>query len=144
MEAYREILQKHFNREMFSTIFLMVLFLAAFIFVVFAIKKWNAPKWVILLLLIVVPFVIYSIADLSAIKNDMDNSAYLIYHGQYLQIQKGMEERQATIIKDENGKQIRLTSPLKITESGEHYGYVVYSKKSKYVVFVGENLPDEN
>ena len=141
MNNYQEIMKEHYLRELVGTIFVAVLFIAALVFVFIAIKKWELPKWILLFCLIILPINIYSAVHVKRIADDIKNSSYVIYEGEDSQICKGMEERQSTVI-CVDGKEKTLVSLYEMTENGTFDGYVVYSERSGYVVYVGENFPD--
>lgn len=143
MEKYQEIMQGHYVRELSGTIFIVLLSVVAFVFVLIAIKKWDIPKWTLLLFLVVLPIDIYCAIGVKSIKDDMQNQSYITYHGEYYQICKGLEERQSTTIYVD-GKEKHLVSSYEMTTNGTFYGYVVYSERSGYVVYVGEMPPNQN
>ena len=98
MEKYQEIMKGHYVRELSGTIFIVFLSVAAFVFVLIAIKKWDIPKWTRLLLMVILPIDVYCAIGVKSIKDDMQNQSYITYYGEYYQICKGLEERQSTTI----------------------------------------------
>lgn len=143
MEKYQEIMKGHYVRELSGTIFIAFLSVVALVFVLIAIKKWGIPKWTLLLWVIILLTDIYSAIKVKSIKDDMNNLSYITYEGEYHQIRKGLEERQTTTIYID-GKEKHLISSYEMTNNGTFYGYVVYSERSGYVVYVGETLPDQS
>ena len=143
MEKYQEIMKGHYVRELSGTIFIVFLSVAAFVFVLIAIKKWDIPKWTLLFFLVILPIDVYSAIGVKSIKDDMQNQSYITYYGEYYQICKGLEERQSTTIYVDE-KEKHLVSSREMTTNGTFYGYVVYSERSGYVVYVGEMPPDQN
>ena len=141
MENYQTIMNQYYARELYTTIFISVLALATFIFIIIAIIKWDLPKWFLLFWLIIVPIIIFSFVELKSIKDDIRYSSYVTYEGEYLQIKKGLEIKQTTVIYID-GKEKWLVSLSSITSNGTFYGYVVYSERSGRVVYVGDNPPD--
>lgn len=71
MEKYQEIMQGHYVRELSGTIFIVFLSVVAFVFVLIAIKKWDIPKWTLLLFIVILPIHVYCAIGVKAIKNDM-------------------------------------------------------------------------
>ena len=104
MENYQTIMNQYYARDLYTTIFISVLALATFIFIIIAIIKWDLPKWFLLFWLIIVPIIIFSFVELKSIKDDIRYSSYVTYEGEYLQIKKGLEIKQTTVIYIERKK----------------------------------------
>lgn len=143
MEKYQEIMKGHYVRELSGTIFIAFLSVVTLVFILIAIKKWEIPKWFLLLWVIILLIDICSAIKVKSMKDDMQNQSYITYHGEYYQICKGLEEHQTTTIYID-GKEKHLFSSHEMTNNGTFYGYVVYSERSGYVVYVGEIHPDQN
>ncbi len=133
----------HYFYELGRGIFLYVLVTAVLVFILISIKKWDIPKWYLLLWLVLFVICVFVAIELKSMKDDLQNASYVTYHGEYHQICRGMETRQSTTIYVD-GKEKHLTSTAEMTKNGHFYGYVVYSERSGYVVYVGENPPDQN
>ena len=143
MEKYQEIMKGHYVREFSGTVFIVFLSVVVFAFILIAIKKWDLPKWTLLFLSIILLIDVYCTIRVKSIKDDMRNQSYVTYYGEYSQVCKGLEERQSTTIYID-GKEKHLVSSYEMTSNGTFYGYVVYSERSGYVVYVGEMHPDQN
>ncbi|MBE6627974.1 MAG: hypothetical protein E7629_03515 [Ruminococcaceae bacterium] len=117
-------------------------------FILLAIILWlrhleDVPKWVWPILSVFVLLIcIMEIYSVSQMVYDYKNDAYVVYYGNYRQNRGGYDHFQGTILLDEEEK--GLLTPFELSSNGEYYGYVVYSERSGYVVYVGETLPDQS
>ena len=106
------------------------------------IKDKILPKWALGIYSAI--FLIVIVGDVLTLSNfiyDLNHDAYITYYGGYNQIVKGYDDPYyTTVLLD--GKKIRLLCHYTMATNGEHTGYVVYSERSKYVVYVGEKLPE--
>lgn len=115
-------------------------------FILLAIVLWlrhleSVPKWVwVTLSLLILLICILEIYSVFQMVYEYENDSYIVYYGNYKQIREGYDHFQGTILLD--GKQMGLHTPFEMSSNGEYCGYVVYSKYSKYVVYIGDNLPE--
>lgn len=115
-------------------------------FILLAIIIWlrhheGIPKWIwIIFSIFILLICLLEIYSVSKMVYEYKSDSYIIYYGNYKQIREGYDHFQTTILLD--GKQIGLHTPFGMSSNGEYYGYVVYSKYSKYVVYVGDTLPE--
>ena len=69
-----------------------------------------------------------------AIKKDIDNNAFVVYHGKY----KLRQERNSHYCYIYDGEEYLMLSDLTCGMTDEYEGYVVYGKNSLYVVDIYE------
>lgn len=141
MEIYKKALITALKWAAFGNVELVVLYVIILVMVGQLIKHEYLPKrafWIFAVFCTVV-LALGSVRTVRIVL-DLNNNAYVTYYGRYKQIVEGDDLYQTTVLLD--GKKVRLFSAYSISVKGEHTGYVVYSERSEFVVYVGEELPE--
>jgi hypothetical protein len=143
MNEYQNTLKQALQRDIFIAIAFVIGIIIVGILLLRMIKSDILPKWTLVIL--VAGVVLLAVGSIKTINiySDMRNESYVAYHGNYYQRHQGYEDTyyQTTLL---DGEEINLLSHFTLTQNtGEYYGYVVYGSKSKIVVYIGENLPDD-
>lgn len=143
MNSYQNALKTAFRQDFVLTIGFIIALILVSTLVVYLIKNDVLPKWTFCI--IVVGVILFALGSMQSIGiyKDMKEESYIVYHGNYKQNHEGYDDSYyPTVLLD--GEKIRLKSHFTLTaNTGEYYGYVVYGKRSKIVVYIGEKLPDD-
>ena len=143
MNPYQNALKTAFRHDFVTAIGFMIALVLVSTLVVYFIKKDVLPKWTFCI--IVVGVVLFALGSMQSIHiyKDMKEESYVVYHGNYKQNHEGYDDSYyPTVLLD--GEKIKLKSHVTLTSNtGRYYGYVVYGKRSKIVVYIGEDLPTD-
>lgn len=143
MNQYQTALKMALKRDMILTIGFIIAFVVVGGLIIHLIKEKIFPKWTLCILTVgVILFVLGSIQTID-IYQDMREESYVVYQGNYEQRHEGYDDSYyPTVLLD--GEKIKLKSHVTLTSNtGRYYGYVVYGKRSKIVVYIGEDLPTD-
>ena len=144
MNEYQNVLKQALHRDFLITIAFVIGIIVIGVLLLRLIKSDILPKWTLSILLIGLVLLAAGSVKTINIYIDMRNESYVVYHGNYYQRHQGYEDSyyQTTLL--DGDKEINLLSHFTLTQNtGEYYGYVVYGKRSKIVVYIGEDLPTD-
>ncbi|MBQ7392123.1 MAG: hypothetical protein IJV73_05500 [Clostridia bacterium] len=141
MNEYQAILNKEYQGRLWVILclILFVIFMIVFSIVItrkISHKKERIVTFIVLAFIIFASIcIVWTIASQAvAIKKDIDDNAFVVYHGKY----KLRQERNSHYCYIYDGEEYLMLSDLTCGMTDEYEGYVVYGKNSLYVVDIYE------
>ena len=141
MNEYQTILNKQYQGRLWIILGLVLFVIFMIVFTVVVIRKISDKKERIItsiaclfLIFMLICFVYIAASQAVALKKDIDDNAFVVYHGKY-ELRLKRNTNYCYIYDGEN--HIRLLD-LTYGMTDEYEGYVVYGKNSLYVVDIYE------